>query len=260
MGFWEYAIPGYNVYALGRDAQKSSNDRDAAIAGARGTDPQLNALISQAMNRANGQDSMAERTGQMMLGRGQSMQNSLLAGARPGTEGLAARTAGQQSSQLAATINQQTQIARLAEQMQNAGLAGNMLLGMRQGDMGLAQQAAAQPAGWERYLGMVGQGAQVASMASDRRLKTDVKDGDGAVRKTLKGLREFAYRYKDEKFGEGDQVGVMAQDLERTPIGKQVVRETPAGKMVDGVKLSGFNTAALVNLSRRIEELEGKAA
>lgn len=53
-------------------------------------------------------------------------------------------------------------------------------------------------------------------------------------------LKAYQFRYKDENSpgaSPGIKVGVMAQDLEKSPVGKQAVIDTPDGKMVNFGKL-----------------------
>lgn len=92
---------------------------------------------------------------------------------------------------------------------------------------------------------------------SDRRLKTDVKDAKGKASSMLDGLKAYAYRYEDDTHGKGEQVGVMAQDLERNGLGS-VVEDTARGKRVHGGKLAAANTAMLVALADRVKKIEGK--
>lgn len=55
----------------------------------------------------------------------------------------------------------------------------------------------------------------------------------------------------------GQQYGVMAQDLERTPAGRSVVVQQPNGtKMVDTNRLSMQNTAAIGELGNELEQLK----
>lgn len=53
-------------------------------------------------------------------------------------------------------------------------------------------------------------------------------------------------------------LGIMAQDLERTPIGAQAVVDTPGGKVVDFGQLGGAQLAALARLHERLKAVEGK--
>jgi hypothetical protein len=75
----------------------------------------------------------------------------------------------------------------------------------------------------------------------------------------LDALAASKYKYKDpERFGEGQQYGVMAQDLEKTPVGRSFVETAPDGsKMVDYGKGFGAVLAAQQMLHERIKSLEG---
>ncbi len=55
--------------------------------------------------------------------------------------------------------------------------------------------------------------------------------------------------------GAGDQVGVMAQDLEKSGF-KHAVFDTPAGKAVHGAKLALGLAAILPGINERIAKLE----
>lgn len=100
-----------------------------------------------------------------------------------------------------------------------------------------------------------GLGAMAGAM-SDKNLKTDISDSSERLHKALNELRPYQYKYKDEKFGDGDQVGIMAQDLEK--LAPQAVEDTEDGKMVDFSKLGGPIMAILAHLNERLNELEGK--
>lgn len=103
---------------------------------------------------------------------------------------------------------------------------------------------------------LIGTGAQAAAVASDESLKKDVEDFDAGA--FLDSLTSKKYRYKDpEKFGDGEFVGTMAQDLEKTPAGAQMVTDTPEGKMVDYNKAGGPLMASLSHLHERLKRLEG---
>ncbi len=96
---------------------------------------------------------------------------------------------------------------------------------------------------------------QPAQAASDVRLKEDIEKFDPSD--FLNSLTSYKYNYKRPELGEGKHAGVMAQDLEKTPEGAAMVEDTPEGKRVDYGK--GFNTllASLVDVHRRVKELEG---
>ena len=71
---------------------------------------------------------------------------------------------------------------------------------------------------------------------SDRRAKKKIKPAKTKVQDFLDSLHAYSYEYKKPDSPgarHGEMLGVMAQDLEKTTLGKQFVRDTPAGKLVD---------------------------
>lgn len=104
---------------------------------------------------------------------------------------------------------------------------------------------------------MIGTGVAVGSlMASDEDLKKKVNDPD--MESFLNNLSAKQYQYKDESFGEGEQLGIMAQDLEKSEVGDQIVEDTSVGKMVDTTKSTGPILAALAYLNERLNKMEGR--
>ena len=98
-----------------------------------------------------------------------------------------------------------------------------------------------------------------ATYASDEKLKTEISPAELKLRDFLDKLAPAKYQYKDEaRFGKGERTGVMAQDLEKTPVGKAMVIDTPEGKMVDYGQ--GFSTmlASQVELHKRLKEVEAR--
>ena len=59
---------------------------------------------------------------------------------------------------------------------------------------------------------------------------------------------------------DGRQYGVMAQDLERSPVGRSMVVDTPAGKVVDTNKAAMASLAANARLNERLERMEAGMA
>ena len=71
---------------------------------------------------------------------------------------------------------------------------------------------------------------------SDRRAKKKIKSGKTEAQQFLDSLKAYSYEYKDpDAIGAkaGRILSVMAQDLEKTDLGQQMVIDTPAGKFVD---------------------------
>ena len=97
--------------------------------------------------------------------------------------------------------------------------------------------------------------AAVGSM-SDEQQKDGKSKQTGRLKDMLDNLDVYSYDYKDPKFGEGRQTSVMAQDLEKSAIGKKAIIETPEGKMVDYAKLMPSMLAANVDAHKRITSLE----
>jgi len=95
-----------------------------------------------------------------------------------------------------------------------------------------------------------------APAASDVNLKKDIKPSEDKVFSFLDALKAYDYKYKDPKFGEGDQTSVMAQDLEKSEIGQKAVLDTPEGKMVDYQQLLPAMLASEAKNHERITELE----
>lgn len=79
---------------------------------------------------------------------------------------------------------------------------------------------------------------------------------DRADDETLASLRGYTYRYKPEaqqRLGlDGrPKYGIMAQDVERTPLGQTMVVDTPQGKMIDQGAATGATLAMLGRLDER---------
>ena len=102
-------------------------------------------------------------------------------------------------------------------------------------------------------------GGTVAQAFSDKRVKKDISKADKEIENFLNHLKAQNWTYKDqEKYGEGNHTGVMAQDLEKSSVGKQMVEEHDGVKMVNYTK--GFATmmASLADINKRIKKLEGR--
>lgn len=78
----------------------------------------------------------------------------------------------------------------------------------------------------------------------------------------LDRLQPVSFNYK-QGVGEdprAQQYGVMAQDLEKTPMGASVVRDTPMGKMIDTDKATGAQFAALADHQDQLNDLRRRLA
>lgn len=93
---------------------------------------------------------------------------------------------------------------------------------------------------------------------SDERLKENVSDGAPAIRSALDSLDPKSFRYKDQGLGEGQRLGIMAQDMERTPYGKAIVEEGQDGKVIEAGGGLNMALAAIADLHKRMKKFEGK--
>lgn len=91
---------------------------------------------------------------------------------------------------------------------------------------------------------------------------------DEKAKEAIEKTPGYKFRYKDpDAMGaeDGVQFGIMAQDLEKTPAGRSVVKKQPDGtRMVDTSRLALLEAGAMNALSKKVAELErmvrGKAA
>lgn len=88
-------------------------------------------------------------------------------------------------------------------------------------------------------------------MASDEKLKKNIEPIKPDL---IEGLKAYTYQYKDPKFGEGQQNGVIAQDLEK--VRPDAVVDTPEGKMVNYGKLMPDMLAGLIGQNDKVKMLE----
>lgn len=153
--------------------------------------------------------------------------------------------AGQQGQQMA-DISVGMGNAQAAAQMANAQ-AGQARAGQFGALLGAGVGLAAS--GGNPYGAVAG--AQVGSsggqmLFSDKRVKKDIesvsKKDLGEFRKALKA---YSFNYKDEEMGEGEHIGVMAQDLEKSKLGRTVVEEKDGVKQINLKKLASLSLAMM---------------
>lgn len=92
---------------------------------------------------------------------------------------------------------------------------------------------------------------------SDENLKSDIKSAD--MGGFLDKLKAHKYEYKNPDMpgaGDGTHYSVMAQELEKTPVGAAMVKDTPDGKVVDYGKGFGTMLASMAEMHDRLKKLE----
>jgi hypothetical protein len=180
---------------------------------------------------------------------------------------LAQRQAQMANAQTQAQVNQQAGLLRAQEQAQASGQMGDFLTQLRQSRMGVAQsnaqaqqQVAQNRAGlFKQLLGSAGQ-AGAAMATSDENAKENIELGDNEIKSFLDAIKAYKYEYKNKEDGEGEFVSPMAQDLEKSKVGKKMVQEDESGKKMvnfDGHSL-GSMLAAQGYMHKKIENIESK--
>lgn len=164
--------------------------------------------------------------------------------AQLGAGGLSAGLAGQQLAAAQGTQQATTQVGLAERQAQAEELARRQQMIMQGVGMGL-----------QTFGGLAG--------LSDRRSKRDVAPASSSdVRRTLRSLRPSRYKYRAEheaEGGSGERIGIMAQDLERTDLGRSLVREGPDGlKRIDVAGLVGTLAASVADQQARLDRMESK--
>jgi hypothetical protein len=103
--------------------------------------------------------------------------------------------------------------------------------------------------------GLLGAGGAIIASLSDRRAKTDVhEERPRAMAEFLSAVNPSEFKYK----GEGvERHGVIAQDLEKSRIGRTLIRESPGGKAVDLPSSVMALMGATAHLHDRLRRLEG---
>jgi hypothetical protein len=217
---------------------------------------ELGDVRNRLTQQATGAESVSAMQLKNALGQNIAAEQAMAASGR-GNPALQQRQAQQRVGDLRAGLAGQQAVAGLMERQQANQQLGQLLMQQRQQDLGTMQQQAAQPTSGERLLGL-GQGLAGMGLLSDRRAKTDIRAGARDATSLLDSLKAYSYRYRDDAHGKGKQLGVMAQDLERSAAGRQAVIDTPHGKMVDGAKLAGALAAASSQMHERLKKLEAK--
>jgi hypothetical protein len=256
-------------------------------ASARGMTPaQAQRLAAQ--NAAGITGNVAAQTAQMRAGEQAQAEQALggvLGGVRGQDIGVATSQAG---------LEQQAGLANQGAELQNraqmdAAMAQYLSMGMSREEaqaramMELEQMRAQQSLGVQQINAQTASGnanaenqgkilpgqliggglsaiGSVAALgvASDRRAKRDIKPAD--TKGFLDALRSYSYHYRDEgKHGEGERLGIMAQDLEKTATGKHLVKPDAEGvKRVDVGGLALALAGAASDMHRRLSKIEGK--
>lgn len=146
-------------------------------------------------------------------------------------------------------------IAQQAQARRSTGLQAD------QANISNSMQSQQQQA---QTLGSIG----TAMGLSDENMKKDKKpseDSSKIISEFMDALKSYTYEYKKNSkqpegkpTPEGEVNGIMAQDLEKSELGKQMVTDTENGKVVDFAQGMAPLFAAIAELNKRTKKLEGK--
>jgi len=250
-------------------------------------------LAQQLQAQSQGQGpSLANLQLQQALNQSQSQAMGMAASQRGVNPAIAARNAQMSMGQNQQAAAMQSAQTRMQEQMNAQGQLGNVLNQGRGGDISLAsnqadlqakqnalnvqantsaQQLQEQQWGQQNAInmqarqgnsaigaaGLGGLGSMMSSMfSSDKNMKKDIEPADGKAKEFLDALSSYMFRYKGESEDTDKHAGVMAQDLEKSEVGKNMVVDTPKGKMVDFAKGLPAMLASMTMLNDRISDME----
>lgn len=217
-----------------------------------------NAQLQNATNlaNANANNQAASQTQQI-----QSQTNLSNVGAINATNATNAQfQQGANTSNQSANLQQQG-INNSAQQ----NLAGNALNSSGQAMQGLGAEATAAAAAAKQEqdaksakTGIIG---SVIGAISDRRAKKNIKKtSEAELAEFMGALSPSSWRYKNPGLpgaALGKRFGVMAQDLEKSKIGKALVRDRPDGlKEIDVGQATGTILAAISSMNKRLSAAE----
>lgn len=192
--------------------------------------------------------------------------------------GLAQREAMQAGKEAGIDLGAQSAIAKEQEMraaseqlMRQAAAQRGVALGAAQANLEAGLKGSEIRSGFISSLASsgakAGTGGGAAAPNSDVSLKENMnqteKSGSEMVEEFLDALKSYTYNYKDkenngQKNPEGKVTSVMAQDLEKSKLGKQMVIDGPDGKMVDYGQGMAPLFAAIAELNQRTKKLEKK--
>jgi hypothetical protein len=146
--------------------------------------------------------------------------------------GLAGLGANALSGLQGAAQNYGNQMAGISTGLGNSYAAGQMAHAQGQANADAAQMQ------------LLGMGA--SAFFSDKRVKKDIEPiSKKDLGEFKKALKPYSFKYKDEKYGEGEWAGVMAQDLEKSKLGRTVVEEKDGVKTINLQKLASLGLAMM---------------
>lgn len=276
---WRDVDPRGDLRREGTAASDFANRAEHGFA-TRGTGMQY--VADRLDKQARGDDLQSTAMLNAALQKIQNQQRSAVSGAAPSNQAMAARNAMRNMADASAGAAGDAARAGIMERHSANQALGALLGNMRAQDLqailgsrgqginafgtiegartGRFQGATGVPTQGESMLGL-GMGLANMTALSDEREKHSVGSGTKATRKLMDALKPYTYKYR--KAGQpgrptGQQVGIMAQDLERAM--PSAVVDTVQGKVIDGARLATGLAGAVADLHKRVKRQERKSA
>jgi hypothetical protein len=152
----------------------------------------------------------------------------------------AAQNYGNQSANITTGLANAQAAAQMANAQAGQARAGQMgtLLGAGAGF------ALGGPAGASVGASMGAAGGQM--LFSDERVKKDIEPiSKKDLGEFQRAIKPYSFKYKDDEMGEGEYAGVMAQDLEKSKLGRKIVEEKDGVKTINLQKLASLSLAMM---------------
>lgn len=115
--------------------------------------------------------------------------------------------------------------------------------------------------GWRTFSGILGGVGAFASgigaIFSDKEVKHDLSSGYGMLEHVTSKVKPYLFKYnKSHETGkpETERLGVMAQDLEQSPLEYVVEKDQDGVKRVDAGQLTMANTAMISELAQKVDK------
>lgn len=199
----------------------------------------MNSLYSQRSGLLRQQSGlMGQQGSQALSGIGMKDQNALnKAQLAQGTLGASAQQGNQAFEQKAATGS--------------SGLMG----ALRRGSLAGVESGTKMLAGGAMEKGAENASSGMGALMSDSNLKQSISSGDQEIQRLMDAISPKEFEYKDPNYGAGKLVGVMAQDIQKSPMGEEAVVETQDGLGIDQNKGLSTALAGIANLNKRLKSL-----
>lgn len=270
--------------AAQRQTQQASEMAKAALEAKRGALTQAGQVASQmgtqqfaqGAQKASAQDAIAQfnlinrmNVQQQNLGERQRIQDTktdLRNQQEMFNKGLIQQQFQNQMAKAGASANMLQNQAQMQQQAAQARSAGKQAMfgGLLQAGASLGA-AALMPAATTNIFAGGALAGTAAGGGSDKNMKENIQLADdkkinSELKKLLSKIEPYMYDYKNpEQEGKGTRLGVMAQDLEKSSMGKDMVMEDENGnKRIDLNKVASAALASASNLMDRVEKLEKK--